>query len=92
MRWSSPDTGRGFSQPPLAEAGPKSRPALEDLVTIAFVVAYALFAIWAPPYEWDFYGIWGLKARWFFETRGMDWSAIPHLGKTDYPVLDAAAL
>ena len=50
-------------------------------------MAYAVFAIWAPPYEWDFYGIWGLKARWFFETRGMDWSTVPHIGKTDYPVL-----
>ncbi|MGZ5431560.1 MAG: hypothetical protein ACXWH7_01435 [Thermoanaerobaculia bacterium] len=61
--------------------------ALPDLLTIAFVVAYAIFALWAAPYEWDFYGIWGLKARWFFETRGMDWATVPHIGKADYPVL-----
>ncbi len=61
--------------------------ALPDLLTIAFVVAYAIFALWAPPYEWDFYGIWGLKARWFFEMRGMDWATVPHVGKADYPVL-----
>jgi hypothetical protein len=69
------------------EGGLKSRPAFEDLVTIGCIAAYAAFAIWAPPYEWDFYGIWGLKARWFFETRGMDWSTVPHIGKTDYPIL-----
>lgn len=61
--------------------------ALPDLLTVALVVAYAIFALWAPPYEWDFYGIWGLKARWFFETRGMDWATVPHIGKADYPVL-----
>jgi len=61
--------------------------ALQDSVTILFVVAYAIFAIWAPPFEWDFYGIWGLKAHWFYETRGMDWATVPHIGKADYPVL-----
>ncbi|HEV7240981.1 MAG TPA: hypothetical protein VGQ36_17210 [Thermoanaerobaculia bacterium] len=69
------------------EGGLKPRPTFVDAITIAIVIAYALFAIWAPPYEWDFYGIWGLKARWFFETRGMDWSTVPHIGKADYPVL-----
>ncbi|HEX6101316.1 MAG TPA: hypothetical protein VF432_33680 [Thermoanaerobaculia bacterium] len=58
-----------------------------DAVTIAIVVAYAIFALWAPPYEWDFYGIWGLKARWFFDTKGLDWSTVPYIGKADYPVL-----
>jgi hypothetical protein len=66
--------------PPLATA-------LLDSITISIVVAYAIFAIWAPPYEWDFYGIWGLKARWFFDTQGMDWASVPHIGKADYPVL-----
>ncbi len=76
----------GFSPPPpwgRAEA----RPTFVDLFTIAIVVAYAIFALWAPPYEWDFYGIWGLKARWFFETSGMNWATVPHIGKADYPVL-----
>ena len=69
------------------EDGPQSRPAFEDLITIAFVSAYAIFALWAPPYEWDFYGIWGIKARWFFQTGGIDWSAVAHLERPDYPVL-----
>ncbi len=67
--------------------GLKPRPTFEDLVTIAFVMAYAIFALWAPPYEWDFYGIWGLKARWFFDTKGLDWATVPFIGKADYPVL-----
>lgn len=71
-----------------AGEGPSpARLSFVDAITIAFVVAYAIFALWAPPYEWDFYGIWGLKARWFFETRGMDWATVPHIGKPDYPVL-----
>ncbi|HEY0372674.1 MAG TPA: hypothetical protein VGD79_11770, partial [Thermoanaerobaculia bacterium] len=64
-----------------------SAAALLDLITLAFVVAYAIFALWAPPYEWDFYGIWGLKAHWFFDTKGLDWATVPHIGKADYPVL-----
>jgi hypothetical protein len=79
---------RGRFHPPAdEEREPESRAAPADLITIAFVVAYAVFALWAPPYEWDFYGIWGIKARWFFETRGVDWSAIPHLERPDYPLL-----
>jgi hypothetical protein len=58
-----------------------------DLATLAIVVAYAVFATWAPPYEWDFYGIWGLKARWFFEDRGMLWPVVQAVSKQDYPVL-----
>jgi hypothetical protein len=80
-------TRRAHSRPAPRGEGGHSRPAFGDLVTIAFVVAYAVFAIWAPPYEWDFYGIWGLKARWFFETRGVDWSTVAHRERPDYPVL-----
>ena len=79
---------RARPQPaPRGEGGPKSRPTFEDLVTIVFVSAYAVFATWAPPYEWDFYGIWGIKARWLFQAGGIDWSAVPHLERPDYPLL-----
>lgn len=63
------------------------RPSWIDLLTLAVVVSYTIFALWAPPYEWDFYGIWGLKGHWFFGSRGMDWSTVPFIGKPDYPVL-----
>lgn len=62
-------------------------PSWIDFLTLAIVVSYAIFATWAPPYEWDFYGIWGLKARWFAESRGMDWATVPFVSKADYPVL-----
>jgi hypothetical protein len=69
------------------EARASWRPSWIDLFTLAIVASYAIFAVWAPPYEWDFYGIWGLKGRWFFEARGIDWAAVPFVGKPDYPVL-----
>lgn len=62
-------------------------PSWVDLLTLVVVASYAVFAVWAPPYEWDFFGIWGLKARWFFEARGIDWAAVPFVGKPDYPIL-----
>lgn len=62
-------------------------PSWVDLLTLVIVASYAVFTIWAPPYEWDFFGIWGLKARWFFEARGIDWAAVPYVGKPDYPIL-----
>lgn len=79
------DPGPGRVEPPRSYL--QGHAAVVDLLTIACVVAYAVFTVWAPPYEWDFYGIWGLKARWFFDSRGMDWSTLPEVGKADYPVL-----
>lgn len=70
-----------------APAPPTWQPSWVDLLTIVVVASYAVFTVWAPPYEWDFFGIWGLKARWFFEARGIDWTSVPFVGKPDYPVL-----
>lgn len=59
-----------------------------DLITIAIVIAYALFALWAPPFEWDFYGIWGLKGHELFAARGIAWDALQtNLSHPDYPLL-----
>ena len=81
----------GVSQSSGTAASPQAAPplgsALLDGFTIAIVIAYAIFALWAPPYEWDYYGIWGLKARWFFDTKGLDWATVPFIGKADYPLL-----
>jgi hypothetical protein len=47
-----------------------------------------VFALYAPPYEWDFYGIWGIKGRWFFDVRGIDWTYLQtHSSHPDYPLL-----
>ena len=84
----SHSSGMGLPTRAAAPAHAAARAtALLDVATIACVVAYAIFALWAPPYEWDFYGIWGLKARWFFDAGGMNWAAVPFIGKADYPVL-----
>jgi hypothetical protein len=65
---------------------PHSR--LIDLFVLAAIVAYAIFALWAPPYEWDYYGVWGIKARWFFDMRGIDWTYLQtHSSHPDYPLL-----
>lgn len=77
--------GAGFSPPERAEARPTW---FSDLFVVAAVVAYALFALYAPPYEWDYYGIWGIKARWFFDVRGIDWTYLQtHSSHPDYPLL-----
>ncbi|HKO02185.1 MAG TPA: hypothetical protein VJ032_10850, partial [Thermoanaerobaculia bacterium] len=43
------------------------------ILTIATLISYALYATLAPLWEWDFWAIWGLKSRVFFEHRGLDW-------------------
>lgn len=58
-----------------------------DAVTVVIVAVYAIFATWARPYEWDFFGIWGSKARVFFEAHGIDWALLHTVEKADYPVL-----
>ena len=68
---------------PRAEA----RPNWIDAITIVIVAAYAIFALWAPPYEWDFYGIWGLKGRWFYDAGGIDWMFVKtNISHPDYPL------
>ena len=44
-----------------------------DVVILLLVLGHAVFATWAPMYEWDWFGIWGLKGRVFFDARGIDW-------------------
>lgn len=74
---------------PSVMARPK-RPRLQyvfDALTLTIVAAYAIFATYAPPYEWDFFGIWGSKGRTFFVAGGIDWPLLHTVEKADYPVL-----
>src|SRR5258708_26613422 len=41
-----------------------------DLVTFLTLVGYAFYATLARVWEWDFWAIWGLKARQFLEIGG----------------------
>jgi hypothetical protein len=62
-----------------------------DLLTCVSVVAYALYATIARVWEWDFWAIWGLKARVFFEIHTIDWRFLESrwndFAHPDYPLL-----
>jgi hypothetical protein len=64
---------------------------LLDLVTLFTIGCYALYATLAPVWEWDFWAIWGLKARTFLEIGGIDWRFLESRWNTfahpDYPLL-----
>ncbi len=72
-------------------ARPNTTPHVLDLVTIFTIVCYALYATLAPVWEWDFWAIWGLKARTFLEIGGIDWRFLESSWNTfahpDYPLL-----
>jgi hypothetical protein len=67
------------------------KPHLLDLVTIVTLAGYALYATLVPLWEWDFWAIWGLKARAFLEVGGIDWRFLESRWNTflhpDYPLL-----
>ncbi len=62
-----------------------------DLVTLLTLTGYALYATLASLWEWDFWAIWGLKAKAFFEVGGIDWRFLDSRWNTfthpDYPLL-----
>lgn len=62
-----------------------------DALTAAYAAAYASFALAGAPWHWDFWAIWGLKARTFFEHGGIDFAflrAPAHaFAHPDYPQL-----
>jgi hypothetical protein len=68
-----------------------ARPHLLDIVTLLTVTGYALYATLASLYEWDFWAIWGLKAKVFLEAGGIDWHFLESRWNTfthpDYPLL-----
>ena len=61
-----------------------------DLGTLALIIIHAIVAV-RPVSEWDFWAIWGLKARVFFMHRGLDWAFLEHpwnvFQHSDYPPL-----
>ena len=62
-----------------------------DLLTIATLAGYALFATIAAPPEIDFIASWGLKGATFAEHGGIDWSFLQNqwyrFDHPDYPPL-----
>lgn len=59
-----------------------------DGLTLAACASYAVFALRRPLYEWDYFGIWGLKARVFLDAGGIDWAFLERTpARGDYPLL-----
>lgn len=65
--------------------------ALIDAGTAAMVAGHAFIATLASIPEIDFWAIWGLKGRIFFERRAIDWKFLEDAGNSfahpDYPPL-----
>ena len=62
-----------------------------DLITLLTLTSYALYTTLASLWEWDFWAIWGLKAKVFLEVGGIDWRFLESSWNTfahpDYPLL-----
>jgi hypothetical protein len=62
-----------------------------DAATAVSLGGYALFATLARPWEWDFWAIWGLRARTDFVARGIDVAFLTNpdvaYSHPDYPPL-----
>jgi hypothetical protein len=82
---------RGLSSPRSGAQARKPAPHVVDLLTLVTVAAYALYATVARVWEWDFWAIWGLKARVFFEAHTIDWRFLESrwndFAHPDYPLL-----
>jgi hypothetical protein len=66
-------------------------PSYVDLATLILVLRHLVFSIGRRVGEWDFWAIWGLKGRVFFEHGGVDWRFLrdPYnaFAHPDYPPL-----
>lgn len=76
--------------PRRAVAAPVSL-SIVDAATATLVVVHGLLATRDRVGEWDFWAIWGLKGRVFFERGGIDWAYLqsPYnaFAHPDYPPL-----
>jgi hypothetical protein len=67
------------------------KPHILDVLTIISITSYALYATLVPVWEWDFWAIWGLKAKAFLEIGGIDWRFLESRWNSfvhpDYPLL-----
>ncbi|HXA17335.1 MAG TPA: hypothetical protein VN380_10100 [Thermoanaerobaculia bacterium] len=78
-------------QPATGDRQHPVRPHVLDVFTIVSIAGYALFATLVPLWEWDFWAIWGLKAKVFLEAGAIDWRLLQSHWNTflhpDYPLL-----
>ena len=73
------------------EVRTRVRVAWADPLTALTLVGFGFFVTLAPLWEWDFWAIWGLKARVFAERGAIDWRFLESswnlFSHTDYPLL-----
>src|SRR5204862_5149758 len=77
------------------DPGPGTRdhfkPHWLDVPTLVAILGFAFFATAAPLWEWDFWAIWGMKARVFLERGAIDWRFLESPWNSyvhpDYPLL-----
>lgn len=69
-----------------------SKPAISatvvDAVTASSICGFAVYATLAPMWEWDFWSLWGMVGRAFYEHGGIDWDFLSRpenvLARSDY--------
>src|SRR6266849_3579983 len=80
-----------MSRQPGNRATRQPRPHWLDIPTLISIIGFGLFATAARLWEWDFWAIWGLKARVFLDHGGIDWRFLASQWNTfvhpDYPLL-----
>lgn len=75
-----------------ASPAPSSTPAsiVIDFVTLYLIAGYTVSVTLGPMWEWDFWAIFGVKARAFFEYGGIDWNVLTSpfnlYNNPDYPL------
>ncbi len=71
--------------------GHSLKPHWLDIPTLVSIAGFGFFCTGAALWEWDFWAIWGLKARVFFEHSGIDWRFLESRWNAfvhpDYPLL-----
>ncbi len=76
---------------PSNPATRQPKPHWLDLATLVTITGFGLYTTLAPMWEWDFWAIWGLKARVFLEHGGIDWRLLESRWNSfvhpDYPLL-----
>ena len=82
---------RGLTQEPPPATGHQPRPHLLDSITLILIIGYTAYITVASLWEWDFWAIWGLKARVFLERGSIDWTWLENrwndFAHPDYPLL-----
>ena len=65
--------------------------AVIDVATLLLIVCHGVLATLTRVGSWDFWAVWGLKARVFLDYGGIDWTFLDHpyndFAHSDYPLL-----